>query len=167
MAKILLKGKIISTAGDLPEPGSKAPDFTLTKTDMSDVGLSAFSGKKIVMNIFPSIDTSVCATSVRRFNALASNHPDTVVLCISADLPFAHKRFCGAEGLNNVVPLSTFRHPEFGDAYGVRIVDSSMAGLMSRAIVIVNVKGFVVYAQQVPDIGQEPDYETALNALKD
>jgi thiol peroxidase len=167
MAKILFKGKIISTMGDLPEPGSKVPDFTLTKTDMSDVGLSGFSGKKIVMNIFPSIDTSVCATSVRRFNALASNHPDTVVLCISADLPYAQKRFCGAEGLKDVVSLSTFRHPEFGEAYGVRILDGPMAGLMSRAIVVVNVKGLVVYAQQVPDIGQEPDYESALNSLKD
>jgi thiol peroxidase len=167
MAKILLKGNIISTKGDLPGPGSKAPDFMLTKTDMSDVGLSGFSGKKIVMNIFPSIDTSVCATSVRRFNAAASNHPDTFVLCISADLPFAQKRFCGAEGLNNVVPLSTFRHPEFGDAYGVRIIDGTLAGLMSRAIVVVNVKGVVVHAQQAPDIGQEPNYEKALSALKD
>jgi thiol peroxidase len=167
MAKILSKGKIISTVGDLPSHGSNALDFTLTKTDLSDVGLSAFSGKKIVMNIFPSIDTSVCATSVRRFNTAASNHPDTVVLCISADLPFAQKRFCGAEGLNNVIPLSTFRHPEFGEAYGVRIVDGALAGFLSRAIVIVNIKGVVAYTQQVPDIGQEPDYEKALNALKD
>jgi thioredoxin-dependent peroxiredoxin len=165
MAHITLKGKTISTCGTLPQTGKKAPAFSLTKADLSDTTLEAYSGKRIVLNIFPSIDTSVCAMSVRRFNAEAAKLKDTVVLCVSADLPFAASRFCGAEGLTNVVTLSTFRHHEFGDAYGVRIVDGGMAGLMSRAIVIIDAQGTVFYTEQVPEIGQEPDYSAALKAL--
>jgi thioredoxin-dependent peroxiredoxin len=165
MARITLKGKPITTCGTLPVKGSKAPDFTLTKADLSDVSLSSLAGKKIVLNIFPSIDTSVCAMSVRRFNAEAGKLENTLVLCISADLPFATTRFCGTEGLRNVVTLSTFRHPEFGDVYGVRIVDGTMAGLMSRAIVVIDEKGSVVYTEQVPEIAQEPNYAAALKAI--
>jgi thioredoxin-dependent peroxiredoxin len=166
MAIIALKGKPVSTYGNLPAVRSRAPSFTLAQTDLSDVALETFAGKRCVLNIFPSIDTSVCAMSVRRFNAAASGLANTVVLCISADLPFAQKRFCGAEGLTNVIPLSTFRHPEFGEAYGVRILDGTLAGLMSRAIVVVNEKGEVVYTEQVSDISQEPNYEAALKALR-
>jgi thioredoxin-dependent peroxiredoxin len=165
MARITHKGKPITTCGTLPAIGSKAQDFTLTKSDLSDVPLSSFTGKKIVLNIFPSIDTSVCAMSVRRFNAEAGKLDNTVVLCISADLPYAASRFCGAEGLRNVVTLSTFRHPEFGDDYGVRIVDGNMAGLMSRAIVVIDEKGSVIYTEQVPEIAQEPNYAAALKAI--
>ena len=165
MARITLKGNPINTCGTLPLKGSKAPDFTLTKSDLSDASLRSFAGKKIVLNIFPSIDTSVCAMSVRRFNAEAGKLENTVVLCISADLPYAAKRFCGTEGLRNVVTLSTFRHPEFGDSYGVRIVDGGMAGLLSRAIVAIDEKGSVIYTEQVPEIAQEPDYAAALKAI--
>jgi thiol peroxidase len=165
MARITLKGSPINTCGTLPAKGTNAPDFTLTGSDLAEVSLNSFAGKKIVLNIFPSLDTSVCAAAVRRFNSEAGKLPNTVVLGISADLPYASLRFCSAEGLNNVVTLSTFRHPEFGDAYGVRIVDSKMAGLMSRAIVVIDEKGSVVYTEQVPEIAQEPDYAAALNAL--
>jgi thiol peroxidase len=165
MARITLKGSPINTCGTLPAKGTKAPDFTLTGSDLAEVSLNSFAGKKIVLNIFPSLDTSVCAAAVRRFNSEAGKLGNTAVLGISADLPYASSRFCSAEGLNNVVTLSTFRHPEFGDAYGVRIVDSKMAGLMSRAIVVIDEKGSVVYTEQVPEIAQEPDYAAALNAL--
>jgi thioredoxin-dependent peroxiredoxin len=166
MARITLKGSPIATVGNLPAPGSKAPAFTLTKTDLADTTLADFAGKRIVLNIFPSIDTSICAMSVRRFNAEVSKLDNAVVLCISADLPFAHKRFCGAEGLTNVIPLSTFRHPAFGDLYGVRILDGALAGLLSRTVVVVDEKGIVTSTEQVPEIGQEPDYEKALKALR-
>lgn len=166
MAKIALHGNPIDTVGSLPVKGSQAPAFTLTAADMSDKSLRDFLGKRIVLNIFPSIDTPTCAMSVRRFNAEAAKLNNTVVLCISADLPFAQKRFCGAEGLNNVITLSTFRHPEFGDAYGVRITDGGLAGLMSRAIVAIDENSLVTYTQQVPEIGQEPDYPAALKAVE-
>lgn len=166
MAQITLEGNTIETVGNLPAPGSPAPGFSLTGTDLADVSMGNFAGKKLLLNIFPSIDTPVCADSVRRFNSEASRMENVVVLCISADLPFAHARFCGAEGLDNVVSLSTFRSPEFGTDYGVTIKDSPIAGLMSRAIVIVDEAGKVVYNQQVPEIAQEPDYSAALDALK-
>jgi thiol peroxidase len=124
-----------------------------------------FGGKNIILNIFPSLDTSVCAASVRRFNKEAGESPDTVVLCISADLPFAHKRFCEAEGLNDVIPLSVFRSPEFGRDYGVTFTSGPLTGLLSRAVIIINRSGKVAYAEQVPEIGQEPDYDVALFAL--
>ncbi len=165
MAKITLQGKPIQTIGELPKVGAKAPAFTLTKTDLSDCSLKEFAGKQVVLNIFPSIDTSVCAASVRRFNVEAAAHPGTVVLCISADLPFAHHRFCEVEGIKNVVPLSVFRSPDFGKDYGVEIISGPIAGLMSRAVVIIDAAGKVAYTEQVPEIAQEPDYDKALAAL--
>ncbi len=165
MAQITLRGNSIQTIGNLPSVGTAAPDFTLTKTDLSDCSLRDYRGKTVVLNIFPSIDTSVCAASVRRFNQEAAARPDTVVLCISADLPFAHNRFCEAEGIKNVIPLSVFRAPDFGRDYGVRITTGPIAGLMSRAVVIVDPGGKIVYTEQVPEITQEPDYAKALAAL--
>jgi thiol peroxidase len=165
MAKINFKGSPINTHGDLPQTGSPAPDFTLTKTDLSDVTLSDFKGKRVVLNIFPSVDTPVCATSVRRFNQEAGNLANCVVLCVSKDLPFAHARFCGAEGLNEVVSVSDFRTGSFGERYGVTISEGPLKELLSRAVVILDEKGTVVYTQQVPEIGEEPDYAAALAAL--
>ncbi len=166
MAQISLQGNPINTIGTLPEIGGKGPDFKLTKTDLSDVTLNDFAGKRLVLNIFPSIDTGVCATAVRRFNAEAEKLENTEVLCISADLPFAQARFCGAEGLERVVSLSAMRDRKFGEDYGVTISDGPLAGLFSRAVVILNEKGDVIYTEQVPEITQEPDYEAALNNLK-
>lgn len=163
MATITLQGDAIQTVGELPAVGSDAPDFTLTKTDMSDTSLKDFSGA-LIMNIFPSIDTGVCAASTRKFNEVASSNEGVTVLCISADLPFAHARFCGAEGLEDVVSLSTFRHAAFGDDYGVTITTGPLAGLLSRAVVVIR-DGKVVYTEQVPEIAQEPDYDAALAAL--
>ena len=166
MATIALNGNPIHTIALLPEVGKPAPDFLLTKTDLSDISLSEFKGKKTVLNIFPSLDTSVCATSVRKFNAEAEKHADTTVLCVSKDLPFAHARFCSAEGLTNVIPASELRNSNFGNDYGVLIIDGPLAGLFSRAVVIVDEEGSVIYTEQVPDIVQEPDYAAALAALK-
>ena len=166
MATITLGGNAIHTSGSLPEVGSDAPDFLLTKNDLSDVSLKDFSGKKIILNIFPSLDTGICAASVRRFNSEAGNLDNTVVLGVSVDLPFAHSRFCEAEGIENVITLSDLRNKDFGENYGVRIVDGPLAGIFSRAIVIVGTDGKVVYTQQAPEIKQEPDYEAALNALR-
>ena len=165
MAEITLKGNPIHTCGDLPETGKTAPAFTLTATDLSETDLSGYTGKKVVLNIFPSIDTGICAQSTRRFNQEITKKENAVVLCIAADLPFAFGRFCGAEGLGNVVCLSDFRHKEFGDRYGVRIADGPMAGLLSRAVVVIDEGGKVVYSEQVPEIVQEPDYEKALTHL--
>lgn len=165
MATITLKGNPIETVGDLPAVGSKAPAFSLTRTDLSNCSQDDFSGKTVVLNIFPSIDTSVCAASVRRFNAEAILQKDTVVLCISADLPFAHKRFCEADGLENVIPLSVFRSPSFGSDYGVTITTGPLAGLLARAVVIIDSGGTVVYTELVPEIGQEPDYHKAISIL--
>lgn len=165
MAQVTIKGTVFNTCGNLPAIGSTAPEFTLTKTDLSETSQSSFKGKKIVLNIFPSIDTSTCAMSVRRFNAELDKLKNTVVLCISADLPFAQKRFCGAEGLANVIPLSIFRHPEFGDLYGARMADSDLKGLMSRAVVVINETGKVVYTEQVAEITNEPDYGKAIQAV--
>lgn len=165
MAEITLQGNPIKTVGTLPSVNTRAPEFTLTRTDLSDCKLSEFAGQRVVLNIFPSIDTSVCAASVRRFNAEASGLPDTVVLCISADLPFAHQRFCEGEGLDKVIPLSVFRSPGFGKDYGVTIATGPIAGLLSRAIVIIDGDGKVIYTEQVPEIAQEPDYKAALLIL--
>ncbi len=166
MAEITLKGNPIHTCGELPAVGSAAPDFVLTKADLADVSLKDFEGKRIVLNIFPSIDTPVCAASVRKFNEQAQNLDNTIVLCASLDLPFAHERFCGAEGLDDVTPVSELRKRAFGEEYGVRIVDGPIAGLFSRAVVIIDEKGQIIYTAQVPEIAQEPDYEAALQALK-
>lgn len=164
MATITFKGNAINTAGKLPDVGSKAPDFKLVKSDLSEASLADYKGKKVILNIFPSLDTSVCAASVRKFNAEAEKQPNTVVLCISRDLPFAHTRFCSVEGLKNVVSLSEYRDDSFSKAYGVKIADGPLAGLHSRAIVVVDENGTVKYTEQVPEIAQEPDYEKALKA---
>ena len=166
MATITLKGNPIHTIGQLPATGKSAPSFKLTTAELSDVGLEAFAGKKKVLNIVPSLDTGVCAASARRFNVDAGQMPDTVVLNISADLPFAQKRFCDAEGLKHVTTLSTLRAPQFGKDYGVLITDGPLAGLMSRAVVVLDASNVVRYTEQVPEIVQEPDYEKALAALK-
>jgi len=165
MAKITLKGNPINTIGNLPEKGAQAPDFKLVKQDLSELKLDDLKGKKVVLNIFPSLDTSVCATSVRKFNAEAGKLENTVVVCVSKDLPFAHGRFCSTEGLNNVVTASDFRDGSFGKNYGVTIADGPMAGLHSRAVVVLDENGKVKYTQQVPEIVQEPDYEAALKAV--
>lgn len=161
MATITLQGNPLETCGELPAVGSAAPAFTLTKTDLSDVTLQDFAGKTVILNIYPSVDTGVCAASTRKFNEIASSNANVVVLCVSADLPFAHSRFCGAEGLENVVSLSDFRNKDFGSAYGVTITTGVLAGLMSRAIVVIK-DGNVVYTEQVPEIAQEPNYDAAL-----
>lgn len=166
MAEITLKGNAIQTCGQLPAVGSKAPGFTLTGVDLADVTLGQFAGKRVVLNIFPSLDTPVCATSVRRFNADAEKTDNTVVLSISRDLPFAHKRFCVAEGLERVISASEMKDSAFGEAYGVRITTGPLATLLSRAVVVVDANGVVIHAQQVPEIVQEPDYEAALAALR-
>lgn len=165
MATVTLKGNEIHTSGNLPGEGSQAPDFKLTKEDLSDVSLSDFAGKKKVLNIFPSIDTPVCANSTRQFNEQGGGRGDAVMLMISADLPFAFKRFCEAEGLGNVVTLSTFRHGDFADDYGVKITDGPLAGVCARAVVVLDENDKVVHTQLVPEIGEEPDYAAALKAL--
>lgn len=165
MTTVTLKGKPFRTIGELPKVGSTAPNFTLTGQDLNEKALWDYRGQKIVLNIFPSIDTSVCATSVRKFNEAATKLQGVVVIGISADLPFAFKRFCAAEGIENAVMLSTFRSPAFGTDYGVRIVEGPFAGLMSRAVVVIDDTGKVVYTEQVPEIGQEPNYEAALAKL--
>lgn len=165
MASITLGGNPIHTNGSLPQVGSKAIDFQLIKNDLSEATLADFAGIKLVLNIFPSIDTGTCATSVRTFNAKASALENTKVLCISRDLPFAQKRFCGAEGLENVVNLSDFKEGRFGKNYGLEIVDGPLAGLHSRVVIIIDENGVVKYAEQVGEIADEPNYDAALAAL--
>jgi len=165
MAKITFKGTPIQTAGELPAKGSVAPEFTLVKQDLSETGLADYKGKRLVLNIFPSIDTGVCAMSVRKFNEKAAALKNTAVLCVSMDLPFAQSRFCGAEGIKNVVSVSAFRSA-FGEHYGVTIADGPLAGLLSRAVVVINESGKVVYTEQVPEIALEPNYDAALATLK-
>ena len=165
MASITLGGNPINTNGELPKVGSKAPEFQLVKNDLSITSLADFAGSNLVLNIFPSIDTGTCATSVRTFNAKASALENTKVLCISRDLPFAQKRFCGAEGLENVVNLSDFNTGNFGKDYGLEITDSVLAGLHSRVIIVIDENGIVKYTEQVPEIADEPNYELALASL--
>jgi len=166
MARITLKGNPINTIGDLVKTGEVAPDFKLTNTDLADVTLADYTGKRKVLNIFPSLDTPVCATSVRMFNEKASSLNNTVVLCISRDLPFAHKRFCVTEGLENVHSLSEMHTPGFGSNYGVSITDGPLKSLYSRAVVVLDEENKVLYTQQVPEIVDEPDYDAAIEALK-
>ena len=166
MATITLKGTPIQTAGSLPEIGTPAPGFMLTGGDLADVGLQNFSGKKKVLNIVPSLDTAVCALSAQRFNHEVAALADTVVINISADLPFAQKRFCESQGLKQVVNLSTMRSPAFGRDYGVVITTGPLTGLLSRAVVILDKQDKVIYAEQVPEIAQEPNYDAALFAVK-
>ncbi|MEM1259785.1 MAG: thiol peroxidase [Bacteroidota bacterium] len=167
MATVTLKGNEIHTLGNLPATGSKAPDFTLVKNDLSSASLSDYSGSKIILNIFPSVDTGTCAQSVRQFNEEAVELDNTKVLCISKDLPFAQARFCGAEGIDKVETLSDFRDGNFGQAYHLEFTDGPLQGLLSRAVVVLNEKGIVTYAEQVPEIVDEPNYKAALEALQD
>ena len=166
MATIKLGGNEIHTVGELPKKGDKAPDFKLTRSDLKDVSLADYAGKKKILNILPSLDTGVCAASTRRFNEEAAKLGNTVILTISNDLPFAQKRFCEAEGIKEVVPLSELRARDFGEAYGVRIADGPMAGLMSRAVLVLDENDVVVHAEQVPEIAQEPDYASAFAAAR-
>jgi thiol peroxidase len=165
MAKITLKGNPVNTSGNLPSKGTSAPEFTLVKSDLGSLSLSELKGTKVILNIFPSLDTSVCAASVRKFNQLAAGKSNVKVLAISKDLPFAHGRFCSTEGIANVVTLSGFRDAAFGKSYGVDITDGALAGLYARSVVVIDETGKVVYNQQVPEITQEPDYDSALAAL--
>jgi thiol peroxidase len=165
MAKITLKGNPVNTSGDLPVKGSNAPDFSLVKSDLGAMSLSSLAGIKLILNIFPSLDTSVCANSVRKFNKLAADRKNVMVLAISKDLPFAHGRFCSTEGIQNVITLSGFRDTSFGKDYGVEMTDGPLAGLYARSIVVIDEEGRITYTQFVPDITMEPDYDAALNAL--
>lgn len=164
MSTITLKGNAIHTSGELPKVGSKAPAFTLVRADLSEVTLASYAGKKKVLNVFPSVDTSVCATSVRTFNKKAAGREGVVVLNVSKDLPFALKRFCGAEGLEGVEALSAFRS-DFADTFGLTMLDGPLKGLCSRCVVVLDESDNVLYAEQVPEIGQEPGYDQALAAL--
>ena len=164
MASITFHDNAIHTSGNLPSVGETAKDFTLVGTDLSDKSLSDYKGKNVILNIFPSINTGVCATSVRKFNEEASKLDNTVVLCISKDLPFAQKQFCGAEGIENVEMLSDFR-TNFGKEYGLQMEDGALKGLLSRVVIVLDTEGKVVYTEQVPEIGQEPDYDKALKAI--
>lgn len=165
MAQTALRGNAVNTSGDLPAVGAAAPGFNLTKSDLSPLGSDDLSGKKVLLNIFPSVDTPTCATSVRTFNERAAGLDNTEVVCVSADLPFAQGRFCGAEGIENVTTGSTFRNPEFLSDYGVGMVDGPLAGLCARAVVVIGEDGNVAYTQLVPEIADEPDYDAALAAL--
>jgi len=166
MATVTFKGNPIHTAGNLPAVGKKAPALRLVGADLNEVGLDNYAGKIRILNIVPSLDTPVCAISAQRFNAEVASLKNIVLFNISADLPFAQKRFCESNSLNNIVTLSTFRAPDFGRDYGVLINDSPLAGLMSRAVLVIDPVGTVVYAEQVPDIAREPDYTAALKAAK-
>lgn len=165
MSTITLGGNPTHTAGELPKVGSKASNFTVTDADLKDISLQDFTGKRVILNIFPSINTGVCAASVREFNKRASALDNTTVICLSRDLPFAHKNFCGAEGIENVVSASEYKNTSFSDNYKVMILDGKFEGLFSRAIVVIDEAGNVAYTEQVPEIGQEPDYDKAIAAL--
>lgn len=166
MTTITLKGQPLHTSGSLPETGTVAPDFTVTKTDLAEIHLKNFLGKKIILNIFPSLDTETCACAMIHFNDIAKKYPDLMVLCISADLPFAQNRFCAAEHLDNVIPASVFRHPGLGKDYGVLINDGPLEGLLSRAVVVIDEKGKIIYTQQIPEVTDEPDYQAIETALE-
>jgi thioredoxin-dependent peroxiredoxin len=166
MATITLKGNPIHTSGELPAVGATAPDFRLTQGDLSEAGLADFAGNKKILNIVPSLDTGVCATSAQKFNKAVAALDGVVLLNISADLPFAAGRFCESCGLKNIVTLSTFRAPDFGQAYGIGITDGPLAGLTARAVLVLDARNQVLHAELVPEIAQEPDYEAALAAVK-
>lgn len=165
MATTKFKDSPVSLAGEFIKVGTKAPDFKLVKTDLSTLTLDDFKGKRIIMNIFPSLDTKVCAMSVRQFNARAASLPDTVIIAVSRDLPFAHERFCTTNGIENVVPASDFRNYGFAEDYGIAIKDGTLAGLLARAVVVIDKDGRVVYTELVPEITQEPDYDKAIESL--
>ena len=165
MASIKLGGNPANTLGELPTKNTKAPDFTLTKSDLSTVSFSDYEGHNLVLNIFPSVDTGTCSQSIRQFNQEAANMKDAKVLCISKDLPFAQQRFCGAEGIENVEMLSDYKTGQFGKDYGVTFIDSAFESLLSRSVVVINKKGEVVYTEQVQETADEPNYEAAIEAL--
>ncbi|MCA1807973.1 MAG: thiol peroxidase [Kiritimatiellia bacterium] len=166
MAKIMFKGQPVNTAGQLPAVGCMAPAFRLTNAELQDVGLEQLGAKRKILNIVPSLDTPVCAASARRFHEAVSDMADVALVNISADLPFAQQRFCASEGLQNIVSLSTMRAPDFGRDYGVAMLDGPLAGLMSRAVLVLDAGNRVLYVEQVPEIAQEPDYAAALAALQ-
>ncbi len=159
MATVTFKGSAVKTSGELPAVGTPAPDFKLVGAGLNEISLADYKGKRVVLNIFPSIDTGVCAASVRNFNKWASQNDGAVVICVSKDLPFAQSRFCGAEGLENVITASDFRYNSFATAYGVLMADGPLAGLMARSVVAIDENGKVVYNQLVPEIVEEPNYE--------
>jgi len=165
MATISSRGEIVETSGELPAVGDAAPDFLLRKADLSPVSLADYSGSRLVLNIFPSIDTPTCAMSVRQFNGRATSMPNTHVLCVSADLPFALSRFCGAEGIDKVETASVYRAPEFGQDYGVYMAEGRLGGLLARALIVVDETGKVIHTELVPEIAQEPDYDAAIAVL--
>lgn len=165
MSQITFHGNAVHTQGSLPAVGSAAPDFSLTSGDLSEKSLADYKGKRVVLNIFPSVDTGTCATSVRTFNQKASALENTVVLCVSRDLPFAQARFCAAEGLENVVTLSEYKDSNFSDAYGVRFADGPLEGLLSRSVVVIDEQGKVIYTEQVAETVNEPNYDAAIAAL--
>ena len=165
MVKISSRGEIVETSGELPALGSAAPDFALGKADLSPVSLGDYAGVRLVLNIFPSIDTPTCAKSVRQFNERVASMPNTKVLCVSADLPFALSRFCGAEGIESVETASVYRSPAFGQDYGVYMAEGRLGGLLARAVVVVDETGKVIHRELVPEIAQEPDYEAVMAAL--
>jgi thiol peroxidase len=165
MAQTALRGNPINTAGDLPSVGDQAPSFTLTGSDLAPVASDDFSGQRVVLNIFPSLETATCATSVRTFNERASSLENTTVLCVSADLPTAAARFCGAEGIENVTTASTFKNPEFLTNYGVGMIDGPLEGLCARSVIVVDESGTVLHQQLVAEISGEPDYDAAIDAL--
>ncbi|NKI27629.1 thiol peroxidase [Arenibacter sp. 6A1] len=167
MAIVTLKGNTLNTIGDLPEIGNKAPNFELTKGDLSAATLEDYKGKKLVLNIFPSVDTGTCAQSVRQFNKVVAELPNTKVLCVSKDLPFAQGRFCGAEGIENVEMLSDFKDGNFGKTYGVEFKDGPLKSLLSRSVVVLNEEGVILYNEQVAETVDEPNYKAALQALID
>ena len=166
MAMITLNGNPIRTSGELPTPGRATPPFTLTRTDLTEITSVDLEGKRVVLSIFPSLDTAICAQSVLTFNALSADLNDTVLLCVSMDLPFAQGVFCGSQGLERAMPVSAFRNPEFGTAFGVTLIDGPMWGLFARAVVVLNENGTVVHAELVPDLTQEPDYDLAIHAIR-
>lgn len=165
MAVVTFKGSNVNTNGKLPEVGSVAPNFVLVKNDLSELSLSDLKGKYVILNIFPSLDTGVCAASVRRFNKEAANLHNTVVLAVSADLPFASGRFCTTEGIENVIPVSVFRDKEFADKYGVLMTDGPLKGLLARSVVVINPEGNIAYKELVPEITNEPSYQAAINSI--
>ncbi|MCI1780063.1 MAG: thiol peroxidase [Bacteroidales bacterium] len=165
MATTHFKGSIVKTNGELPPVGSQAPDFNLVKNDLSTVSLRDFKGRKLILNIFPSLDTGVCATSVRKFNKEAASLPNTSVLCISRDLPFAQARFCGVEGIKNAITLSEYRDSNFSKSYGVLQLEGPLQGLLARCVIVLDEKGIVKYTQLVDEITNEPDYQSAIAAL--
>ena len=165
MSTVTLAGNSFKVNGEFLNSGAQAPNFTLVKSDLSELSLNSLKGKKVVLNIFPSLDTAVCATSVRKFNEMAAKLNNTVVLAISKDLPFAHGRFCTTEGIENVITLSAFRNTTFGEDYGVALAEGPLAGLFARAVVVLDENGKVIHSQLVPEITTEPDYESALAAI--